>query len=397
MKIGVYGGTFDPVHNGHIQTAEIIMRELSLDRIYFVAACDTPLKESESETSGVLRFKMLKSALKNKKDLLASDVELKRGGKSYTVDTLEYFREQFPDAEIFFIVGGDRLADFSQWHCPEKIMRFCSLAAVRRRETAKDYSALAADIEKRFGGRVYVSEAYGPDISSTLIRERIYNALPVSQLMPFEAELILYENALYFPKEIRSIYEKLGKCLNEYRLKHTMLTVREAIELGFRHGADTKKARLAAILHDCVKFDTPAMIDYAGKHGFELTDEELMNPYLIHARMGAMAAEKVYGINDPEIINAIARHTLGSADMTTLDKVIYLADKLEPSRQYRKINVLKQLACQDLDSAVIAVMRHTVNYTKSSGRTIHPSTMGIIAALENKKAKNKIQYKNGGD
>ena len=397
MRIGIYGGTFDPVHNGHIQAAKIIMRELSLDRIYFVAACDTPLKASQSETSGILRFKMLKAALKNEKDFTASDVELKRGGKSYTVDTLAYFKKMFPYAEIFFIVGGDRLADFSKWHCPEKIMNLCSLVAVRRRNTVKDYALLEEDIEKSFGGKVYISEAYGPDVSSTEIRERVYDALPIAHLMPMDAELMVYENALYFPVEIKSIYEKLRQDLNGYRLKHTLLTVREAIELGFRHGVDTKKARLAAILHDCVKFDVPMMIQYAEEHGFKITDEELMNPYLIHARMGAAAAEKEYGINDPEILNAISRHTLGSGDMTKLDKVIYLADKLEPSRQYRKITALKQLASQDLDAAVIAVMKHTANYTKSSGRTIHPSTMGIIAALESKIEENKIKDKNEGE
>lgn len=388
MKIGIYGGTFDPVHNGHIQAAKIIMRELSLDRVYFVAACDTPLKASESETSSTLRFEMLKAALKNEKKFTASDVELKRGGKSYTVDTLEYFTEEFPDSEIYFIVGGDRLADFSKWYCPEKIMSLCSLVAVRRRNTVKDYDGLAEDIEKQFGGKVYVSKAYGPDISSTLIRERVYNALPVAHLMPIGAEIILYENALYFPEEIKAIYEQLGKQLNGYRLKHTLLTVREAVELAYIHGVDTKKARLAAILHDCVKFDVPVMIQYAEKHGFEITGEELMNPYLIHSRMGAMAAEKDYGVKDPEILNAIARHTLGSGDMTKLDKVIYLADKLEPSRQYRKIDTLKKIAAKDLNAAVIAVMKHTVNYTKSSGRTIHPSTMGIIAALENQMENN---------
>lgn len=387
MRIGIYGGTFDPVHNGHIRVADIIAHELSLDRVYFVTASDTPLKATESKVSGAIRFEMVKAALKGEKVFLPSDAELKRGGKSYTADTLEYFGKNFPGAELFFIVGGDRLADFSKWYCPKRIMRLCSIAAVRRKNAAENYAYLAETIERDFGGTVYVSEEYGPDISSSMIRERVYGALPVSDFLPLPAELILYENALYVPDDIKFIFEKLKTVLDEYRLRHTLLTVREAIGLAYRHGVDTKKARLAAILHDCVKFDREAMDNYAAEHGFYFTDEEKTNPYLIHARMGAFAAREDYGVEDPEILNAIASHTIGSFDMTKLDKVIYLADKLEPSRQYIRINDLRELAYSNLDAAAAAVMKRAIDYTKASGRAIHPSALGIIAALENKKPK----------
>ncbi|MCH5279766.1 MAG: nicotinate-nucleotide adenylyltransferase [Christensenellaceae bacterium] len=384
MKIGIYGGTFDPIHNGHISIAKSIRRELGLDIVYFTVAADPPHKSSSERTPGNIRLSMVRAALEGEEGMAASDIELRRDGVSYTVETLHAFKRQYENAELYFIVGEDMLENFPTWYRPGEILSLATLAAAHRPHGSDNMEQVAERIEAEFGGRVLITDVCGPDVSSTDIRNRVFNALPIFGMVPYAAEIIIFERQLYVPQEISAIGAALAKVLDEYRLEHTMLVVREAELLARKYRLDVKKARIAALLHDCAKLNGQQMIEYADARGFELTDEERLYPFLIHARLGAEIARSEYGIEDTEILNAIRRHTLGSEDMTDFDKIIYLADKLEPSRNYRKLGSLRELAYRDMDAAVVAVMRHAINYTKSSGRRVHPMTVRAIEALENK-------------
>ena len=146
-------------------------------------------------------------------------------------------------------------------------------------------------------------------------------------------------------------------------------------------------------MHDCAKLGREETVRYAEKMGYALTNEERENPFLIHSRIGALLARDLYGVQDTEILNAIERHTVGCAEMTPFDEVIFLADKLEPSRDYRRIRDLRELAFRDLDRATIAVLRNTIEYTENKGMRIHPQTEITIAALE-KRVKARLH---GGD
>lgn len=382
MKIGIYGGTFDPVHNGHICIAKAVMKELGLDYVYFVVTADAPHKLTREHIGGDMRLKMVQLSIDGWEGLEASDVELRRGGVSYTLDTIREFKRSFADAELYFIVGGDMLADFPTWHCPGEILKLATLVAVKRPNTVESYTELADKITAELGGRVMVTQASGPDISSTEVRRRVLCAEPIEHMVPFGAEMCIYENLLYMPEDIKQIASRLASVLDTYRMRHTMLTVREAVGLASCYGIDGRKARLAAILHDCVKLGGKETIEFAAGRGFELTDEEIANPYLIHSRLGAVIARCDYGVQDDDVINAIDRHTLGSENMTELDKIIYLADKLEPSRKYRHVGKFRKLAYTNLNQAVVAVMKHTIGFIHASGREVNPATLRAIASLE---------------
>ena len=382
MKIGIYGGTFDPIHLGHIAIAKAVKKELGLDKLFFVVAADPPHKPDPNRTSAALRLEMAEKTLAKKEGLFASDIEIVRGGKSYTCDTLAEFSRIYPGAELFFIVGADMLANFPTWYHPERILELAALTAVQRTGQAEDLGALSGAIIDRFGGKVIVSSACGPEISSTEVRRRIRDAEPIGDLVPYDTEIFIYENLLYAPEELVSIRDKLAQSLEPGRVRHSLLTVREAIRLAEKHGVDTQKARLCALVHDCAKVRKDLLAEYFGKYGFVPTAEETENPYMIHARLGAVVAKAEYGIDDEEILRAIELHTLGSPDMTALDKIIFLADKLEPSRNYRKIASIRKLAFTDLDAAVAAVIRNNIAYTRSCGKPIHPSTITTLAALE---------------
>lgn len=382
MKIGIYGGTFDPIHVGHITIAKQVRAELGLDVVYFIVASDPPHKQNADRTPAEIRLRMAETALSGCEGLVASDIEIRRGGKSYTVETLEEVRRQRPDDELYLIVGADMLADFPTWYLPKRILELAVLTAVQRTGQAEDLQALAARIEAELGGKVLLPSVCGPEISSTEVRERVLKAKPIGDLVNYKTELYIYENLLYAPETLKQLSKKLAAALEPQRLRHALLTAREAILLADRYGLDTEKARLCGIIHDCAKLRRDRLSDCMERLGFVPTKDETENPYLIHARLGAAVARHEYGIEDAEILTAIERHTLGSPDMTPFDEVIFLADKLEPTREYRKVASMRKLAYMNLDAAVAAVLRNNIAYTESQHKSVHPSTFSTLAAIE---------------
>jgi len=343
-----------------------------------IPAGDPPHKPSAERLSGSIRLRMLDLAIKDEQGIFHSDVELKRKGKSYTIDTLQQYKSQYRGAKLYLIVGGDMLASFDKWRDPAGILRLAKLVAVARPDEQRDMRRIADDIEQRFGGTVIVSSFEGPDISSTVVRKRMYNALPVDKLVPRSVELYMYENAVYMPQEIIKLRSSLSEVLKKKRLAHTMLTAREAVCLAEHYGADTQKARLAAVLHDCIKLPNKELIAYADEHCYDLTDNERRNPYLIHARLGAVIAMQEYGVTDKEVLQAIENHTLGKVGMSLLDKIIYVADKIEPSRDFEGVDAIREMAYIDINRAMLMVMKHSADYTVASGRSLNPSTKAVM-------------------
>ena len=382
MKIGVFGGSYDPVHLGHIWTARSVCRELGLDKLFMVVAAIPPHKEGNDRLPGSVRYRMLDAALKDEERIFPSDVELKREGKSYTVDTVELYKNQYRGAELFLIVGGDMLENFPTWREPGRILSMAKLVAVTRPDEERDMQSLAQGIEAELNGKVLLSSFTGPLISSTEVRRRMLEAIPVDTLVKSPTELYMYENAVYMPPELQEIRSRLSERLKRKRLCHTMLTACEAVKLAWRYGADTKKARLAAMLHDCIKLPNRELIAFCDENRYDITAEERENPYLIHARLGAVLAAEEYGVTDPEILHAIRNHTIGKVGMSLLDKIIYVADKIEPSRHYEGLDDIRSLAYEDINRAMLLVMEHSADYTVTSGRTINPSTQAVMDYLK---------------
>lgn len=388
MKIGIFGGSFDPIHLGHIMTARFVIEELGLDKLYMVVAADAPHKNG-SYLPANIRLRMAESAVRAEDRIFISDAEIKRGGKSYTVDTLNSFRKQYRGAELYFIVGGDMLENFPCWRDPAGILRAASLVAVSRPDAVRDLESIAKNIEETFGGRVILSAFEGPPISSTLIRRNMFSAQPVYGLVSLCTELTMYENAYYMPEIIQSIRSILKERLKRKRLAHTMLTVREAVRLAAHYGVDTEKARLAALLHDCIKLPNRELVAFCDNEGIAITDEERQNPYLIHSRVGALLAETEFGVSDEEVLSAIRSHTLGRIGMSLLDKIVYVADKIEPSREYEGLDTIRATAYEDINHAMLLVMQHSADYTLKSGRNVNPSTCEVMQWLESERELNQ--------
>lgn len=188
-RLGILGGTFDPVHSGHVLLAQAVLERLPLDRILFVPAADPPHKRS-LVTSATHRFEMVRLALEGLKRMEISRAELDREGPSYTVETLRHFRSHYAGSDLYLIIGADNIADLPTWHDPEGILALATIVSGSR-----DEQGLAQDPD--FGSRILRVPTPTYDISSTDIRQRLLQGLPVRYLVPEAVEHYLASHGLY--------------------------------------------------------------------------------------------------------------------------------------------------------------------------------------------------------
>ena len=168
----------------------------------------------------------------------------------------------------------------------------------------------------------------------------------------------------------------LAKELRPARFRHSREVSRTAVRLAERWGVDIEKARLAGILHDCARnLKGKDLLQCAAANGLSISEIEMLQPALIHAPLGALLAERRFGVADPEILQAIRRHTTGAAQMSPLDKIIYLADCIEPGRHYPGVDELRELAQQDLNAAVLLASDHSISFVLAGGGLLHPNTV----------------------
>ena len=190
-------------------------------------------------------------------------------------------------------------------------------------------------------------------------------------------------------EELLEIRKKLSKKLKKDRFEHTIGVMYTAASLAMCYGEDVEKALTAGLLHDCAKYcSSEDQIVLCRKHGIELTESELEMPALIHAKLGAYLARHKYKIKDPDILDAITYHTTGRPGMTMLEKIIYIADYIEPNRKIIPgLQEIRGLVFQDIDRAVYLSAQRTVRYLKDGGRAVDPMTVSTCEYYKKKKKK----------
>lgn len=176
--------------------------------------------------------------------------------------------------------------------------------------------------------------------------------------------------------DLETIQKKLEKKLKKSRYQHTLGVMFTAASMAMRFNVDIQKAMLAGLLHDCGKFCSPKdQIKFCDKLGLELTDIEREIPPIIHARLGACLAKKEYGVEDEDVLNAILHHTTGRPRMSILEKIIFLADYIEPGRKMIPgLEEVRRLSFTDIDAAVRMCAHNTLDYLEKTGRSINPLT-----------------------
>jgi nicotinate-nucleotide adenylyltransferase len=197
LSIGIMGGTFDPIHTGHLIIAQEAGWQLRLDKVVFVPTGDPPHKQSQKVTPALHRLEMVKQAIGRVPELFeVSTVEIERQGLSYTADTLSILQDMYPKAELYFIIGADAAADLGSWREPEKVLKIAKLALAERR----GYEMPLAELAQKFPNireRVVRLETPMIEIASHEIRERVTTGAPISYLVPYRVERYIKEHQLY--------------------------------------------------------------------------------------------------------------------------------------------------------------------------------------------------------
>jgi nicotinate-nucleotide adenylyltransferase len=385
VKIGIYGGTFNPIHLGHMEAAKFAAAYLKLDKLLLVPAGMPPHKDLSPDAAPPEdRLAMTALAAEAVGPMAeASSLELDRRGTSYTVDTVRAVREAHPRARLYLLMGTDMYLTFHRWKSPEKLARWCTLCAFGRSEadTEELFAVQREHLSAMLGAKsVTVALPKIVDISSTRLRRELSQGQGQAYLDPAVYGYILRRGLYGVPADpLRLSLEDL-RCaglsmLKRRRIPHVLGTEETAAALARRWGADEEEARRAALLHDCTKkLDREQHLEICRQYGIPLDPEEQREEKLLHALTGAAAARHQFGVS-PQVESAIRWHTTGKADMTTLEKIIYLADYIEPTRDFCDLTELRELAFQDLDRAMLLGLTMAVHDLKKRGMAVHSNSV----------------------
>ena len=386
MKIGIYGGTFNPPHLGHMAAAKTAAQVLGLDKLILIPAATPPHKVlPEDSASPEQRLEMVRLVADhlNMPDVVqVSDIELRREGKSYTSDTLVAMRARYPEAELWLLMGTDMFLTVQNWHEPEKILELAGICAFGR--TEQDGEELFAPqrkfLQEKYNARLTTITLPGlVDISSTRLRELMEQGQGSQYLCEAVYGYILMHGLYGTHADLKHLeLPELRACsysmVRAKRIPHIKGTEEEAVRLAKRWGVDERTARRAAILHDCTKYlNLEEQLALCSKYGVELDELEQRAVKLLHSKTGACIAKHVFG-EDEQVYQAIYWHTTGKADMSMLEKVIYLADYIEPTRDFDGVEPLRALAYEDIDKALLMGMNMTIEEMKQRGNPVHRNT-----------------------
>ena len=365
MKIGVFGGTFNPPHNGHVRLAKAAADELKLDKLLVIPSCIPPHKIAAKLADGQERLEMCRLAFGCDPRFEVSPMELERGSRSYTVETLRKLKALYPGSELYFIVGSDMLESFDKWYLWQEILSLSVLCAASREE------GYSPDLS-RFGKlaeRIKIITLDPLEVSSTQIRNSAGELSP--ELLDPKVAAYIREHGLY-DDGLNRYRELLRGKLNPRRLFHSECVSECAGVLAERYGASVEKARLAGLLHDVMK-NAPANKQLALMP--DITPLELLNTKVWHQISGEAFLRQNGIVTDEEILGAVRWHTTGKAGMTLLEKIIYVADFISADRDYKDVEVVRRLAYISLEHAILYTSRYTVNKMVSQDLLLHPATV----------------------
>jgi len=386
VKLAILGGSFNPVHIGHLFLADEVLSSLGYDRVILVPAFQSPFKVDVMDVSPRDRLEMLAASISGDPRLAIDDCELNREGISYTIETvIDIIGRYIPDGRPGLIIGDDLAHGFEQWQRPEDIAELVDFIIARRvGGTALEnfpypYKVLNNDIM---------------NLSSSYIREKIAKGDAWRYLVPSGARHTITGRGLYGlaasggePAEntdkIARLENTMRAALSFNRFLHSRNVALLAWDLCCRFGEDPQKGYLAGIMHDvCKDFDADKLIRLARADGTSISKLEHNKPGLLHARAGAVVAKRKYGITDRDILEAIRYHTTGTWDMGSLAKIIYVADKLEISRTGVDPVLRKKCVSDDLESLFAAVLNNTVNHLRYKQMDISYGTRRLLAAMQ---------------
>jgi nicotinate-nucleotide adenylyltransferase len=391
VKLGIFGGSFNPVHLGHLFLADKALSELKLDRIVFVPAYISPFKLAAegTESNADNRIAMLSAAVAGGSRYAIDDCEIRREGVSYTIDTLEDIIVRYlPSGKPSLIIGDDLAQDFPKWRDSERILQLADIVIGRRIcSSAVDYPFPHTFID----GEVM-------DISSQIVRQKISEGSNWSSLVPSAVRDIIMDRRLYgydgavqnedsLHSVIMRIETEARETLSTARFLHSRNTALLAHDLCRRFGLNPVIGYLAGIAHDLGKqLDAKQLLKLVKSDEKPISALEKEKTNLLHGRAAAVLLREKFCIHNKDILEAVAVHTSGSENMGDLAKIIYIADKAEVSRNIDP--VLRKMCYEDnftpyeLDNILFAVLSKTISKLQSRKLDLSEETLKLLKRME---------------
>jgi nicotinate-nucleotide adenylyltransferase len=376
-KIAILGGTFNPIHMGHLIAAQSVYDTNLYSKILFMPSNDPPHKDEHEVINPVHRLNMCELAIHNNNNFDISTLELEREGVTYTADTIRELSLKNPNTLYHFIIGADSLMGLLNWKSFEELIKITNFVVVNRYGYEPvDFYKHIDYLRENYDAHIDIIEMPNIDISSSNIRQRMLENKSIKYLVHHCVEEYIYENNLYQDDSLndvsKSMLDKLENRLSEKRLIHSIGVKNTAIKLAIIYNVDSSKASIAGLLHDCAKnYDNDKKLKLCQKYKIKLSKEEKENPDLTHAKLGAKIANDKYEITDKDVLDAIKCHTTGKPKMTDLEKIIYISDFIEPSRiSLPAIEKAREMAANGLDETVFFILGNTINYLEETNHYI---------------------------
>lgn len=373
MRIGIFGGTFNPPHPGHKRLAESMLDSASLDKILIIPTHTPPHKQHSDLADEKHRLNMCRLAF-SEEYFEVSDLEIRRKGKSYTVDTVNELKKCYSDDELFLIIGSDMLLSFHRWYNFEEILRNVTLCVATRENdiSAQNLLTYAKNTLKLKENEIIISPVSAFVCSSTDVRQRIKAGKNTDSVLSSEVRKYIMDNNIYEDKyaDLKSL---LKEKLDEYRYIHSLNVADSALLLAEKYGADKEKAYFAGLVHDIMKnASDDEQLQIMAKGDIILSRTEKNNKKLWHAMAGEAYLRTQMGISDSDILNAVRYHTTGRAGMSLLEKVVYIADYISAERNYPDVDVMRRLSMEEgLDEAALYALKFSFASLPQRGSLIH--------------------------
>lgn len=377
MKIAIYGGSFNPPHLGHIEAARTVYGELSPDIFLIVPDNVPPHKDlEEGSPCAAERMELCKLAFGGLPAVVISDIELKRDGKSYTADTISALREEYKEDELCLVMGTDMFLSLESWYRFEYLLENCTITVLAREdEDARQLEAHANALQARYGANTLILPHAPLPMSSSEIRGKLRLRMGAEQLAPGVYKRIIQKGYYDALPELAWLREQVYERIEERRIAHVVGCESEAVLLAMHWGESPETAATAAILHDITKkLNTQEQLKLCEKYGIICDNADMYATKLLHAKTGAELARDEFGVSDA-IYQAIRWHTTGRPDMSVLEKIIYIADYIEPTRDFPGIERLRKLAYEDLNMTMIIGMKMSLDDILSRGIEPHTDTI----------------------
>ena len=381
VKIGIYGGTYNPPHTGHMQAAKEAIRLLELDKLLLIPDRIAPHKEIPSGSPAPeQRLEMLHIAAAECPGMEVSDIELQREGPSYSYLTVEELRLQYPAAQLILLMGTDMFLSFHTWREPQRIMKHATLGVFCRGEKGEREKILAQKrVLEEMGAKVELVENRILSISSTQLR-RLLAFRCADEFLPAGVGEYIRGHGLYDTSaqwkalSMPQLEQVVLRLLNPNRVAHVLGCRDTAVALAKRWGANETDAARAGLLHDITKaLDGPLQLTLCREYGTILDEFGYKYPKTLHALTGSLVADRIFGENE-EVVSAICHHTTGKAGMSLLEKIIYVADYMEPCRNFPGVEKLRELAFSNIDAALKLGLEITLEHLKNLGDEVSPAS-----------------------